>query len=88
METVCWEIRPIFDGANYGTMLWHHTTVSRQWYLERQLSIPAMQTFWNKASKVIGSVEQGNGDAQPMFVNIEALVGKRNSDEVNRKALA
>ena len=24
----------LFDGGNYGKMLWHHTTVSRQWYLE------------------------------------------------------
>ena len=30
----------------------------------------------------------GDGDAQPMLVNSEAPVGKRNSDEVNRKALA
>ena len=39
METVCWEIRvdasAFFDGGNYGTMLWHHTTISRQWYLKR-----------------------------------------------------
>ena len=24
----------LFDGGNYGTMLRHHTTVSRQWYQE------------------------------------------------------
>ena len=42
----------------------------------------------SKVSKVIGSVEQGDGDAQPMLVNSEALVGKHDSDEVNRKALA
>ena len=74
--------RRLFDGGNYGTMLRHHTTVSRQWYLERQLSIPitAAQTFLERneakalleASKVIGSVEQGDGDgdgdAQPTMV--------------------
>ena len=68
--------RLLFDGGNYGTMLQHQTTVSRQWYLERQLSIPAAQTFLEpsqakallEASKVIGSVEQGDGDAQPTMV--------------------
>ena len=42
----------------------------------------------SEVSKVIGSVEQGDGDAQPMLVNSEAMVGKHNSDEVNQKALA
>ena len=44
LETICWEILGnyvlknlggcggLFDGGNYGTMLQHHTTVSRQWY--------------------------------------------------------
>ena len=44
LETICWEIlgnyllgnlggcQWFFEGGNYGTMLWHHNTVSRQWY--------------------------------------------------------
>ena len=48
LETICWKppdgnyvlgnsggCRRLFDGGNYVTMLRHHTTVSRQWYLER-----------------------------------------------------
>ena len=46
LETICWEIlgnymlgnwgeyQRLFDGGNYGTMLQHHTTVSKKWYLE------------------------------------------------------
>ena len=43
-----------------------------------ELSIPATQTFLERseASKVIGSVEQGDGDAQQMLVkNSEAPGG-------------
>ena len=44
LETICWEIlgnnmlenlggcRLLFEEGNYGTVLWYHTTVSRQWY--------------------------------------------------------
>ena len=46
------------------------------------------RTMRSEASKVVGSVEQGDGDAQPMLVNSEALVGKHDNDEVNQKALA
>ena len=45
-------------------------------------------TKQSEASKVIGSVEKGDGDAQPVLVNSEAPVGKRDSDEVDQKALA
>ena len=53
----------------YGIILWFQG-------LECWLSIPAAQTFPEqseanallKASKVIGSVEQGDGDAQPSMV--------------------
>ena len=46
LETTCWEILGnhmlensggcwlLYEGGNYGTMLWYHTTVSRQWHLE------------------------------------------------------
>ena len=49
-----------------------------------------MQIFLERseASKVIGIVKQVDGDAQPMLVNSEAPVRKRDGDEVNRKALA
>ena len=58
LETICWEppdgnyvlgnsggCRRLFEGGNYGTMLRHHTTVSRQWHRVRKLSIPAAQIF-------------------------------------------
>ena len=33
METMCWEIQVDASSfLNFGTMLWHHTMVSRQWY--------------------------------------------------------
>ena len=56
--------------------------------VEHPCSTDLSRTKQSKVSKVIGSVEQGDWDAQPMLANSEALVGKRNSDEVNQKALA
>ena len=56
--------------------------------VEHPDSADLSRTKQSEASKVIGSVEQGDGDAQPMLVNSEAPVGKHDSDEVNRKALA
>ena len=56
--------------------------------VERPDSADLSRTKRSEVSKAIGSVEQGNGDVQPMLVNSEALVGKRDSDKVNRKALA
>ena len=94
METMCWEIRVDAGGflnwGNYGTQLRHHTTDLRQWLQARKLSLPAVQTFLeqSEASKVIGSVEQGDGDAQQMLVISDTLMGKHDSGEVNRKALA
>ena len=65
----------VFKWGDYGTQLRHHTTDLRQWHQVRKLSIPAAQIFLERseakalleASKVIGSVEQGDGDAQPML---------------------
>ena len=66
----------LFEEGNYGTMLRCHTVVSRQLDLdEHPGSTDLSRTIRSEASKVIGSVEQGDGDAQPMMVNSEASMG-------------
>ena len=60
-----------------------------------ELSIPAAHTFLERseakalleASKVIGSVEQGDGVLNPRWYLGETMAGKHDSVEVNRKAL-
>ena len=85
LETVCWEppdgncvlgnsggCRQFFEGRNYGTRLWHHTTVSRQ---VCKLSIPAAQIFLERcepkalleASGVIGRSSKGMGMLNQML---------------------
>ena len=76
----------LFEGGNYGTILQYHTTVSRQWDLERQLSIPTAQTFLEQCEGK--RAKSNDGDAQPMLGTSEVTAGKHNSGEVNRKALA
>ena len=82
LETICWEppdgkyvlgnsdgCQRFFEGGNYGTMLWDHTTVSRQWHQVRKLSIPAAQIFLERckakalleASEAIGRSSRGMG---------------------------
>ena len=56
--------------------------------VEHHSSADLSRTKQSEVRKVIGSVEQGDGDAQPMLVNSEAPVGKCDSNEVNQKALA
>ena len=56
--------------------------------VEHTGSADLSRTKRSKASKVIGSVEQGDGGAQPMLGTSEALADKRDSVEVNQKALA
>ena len=43
--------------------------------VEHPGSADLSRTMRSKASKVIGNVEQRDGDAQPMMVNSEASVG-------------
>ena len=56
--------------------------------VERPGCADLSRTKRSLVSEVIGSVEEGDGDAHPMMVNSEVLVGKCDSYEVNRKALA
>ena len=98
MEAMCWEIR--VDAGGFLRGVWHNATASHYGFKATvpgaEFTIPAAQTFLERSeaktllevSKVMGSVEQGDGDAQPMLVNSEAPVGKRDSYEVNQKALA
>ena len=67
-----------FFRGNYGTTLRYRTMVSRQWYLERRLASWQCKSFQNNAKRSERSyrkTEQGDGNAQPMMVNSEALVG-------------
>ena len=96
METMCWEIRVDAGGFLRGEIMAQFYGITLRFQGKGARSIPVAQTFLERseakafleASKVIGSVEQGDGDAQPMLVNSEAPVGKRDSYEVNQKALA
>ena len=56
--------------------------------VEHPGSADLSRTMRSEVSEVIGIVEQGDGDAQPMLVNSEALVSKCDCNKVNRKALA
>ena len=71
-------------------MLWHHTTVSSngtRGSVEHPGSADFSGMKCSEVSEVIGSVEQGDGDAQPKFQML-SMVGKHNSIEAKSKALA
>ena len=59
---------------------------ARSW-VEHPGGADLSRTKHSEASEVIGSVEQGDGDAKPKF-QMPSMVGKHNSIETKSKALA
>ena len=88
METMCWDIRVDTSGFLLGVIMAQCYGIILQFQgngtwssVEHPGSTDLSRTMQSKASEAIGSVEQGDGDAQ-------STLGKCNSDEAKSKALA
>ena len=75
LETICWEIRVDTSGFFMGVIMAHCYGIILRFQgngtwssVEHPSSTDLSRTMQSKESEVIGSVEQGDGDAQPTLV--------------------
>ena len=76
LETICWEIRVDTSGPLMGVIMAQCYGIILRFQgngtwssVEHPGSADLSRTMRSEASEVIGSVEQGDGDAQPMLVS-------------------
>ena len=92
METMCREILVDTSGFLMGLIMAQCYGIILRFQgkgtwssVEHPGSADLSRTMRSEASEIIGSVEQGDGDAKSRWCQSKSLMGKR---EVNRKALA